>query len=111
MQAVQAHYVPKHAHYPVGPFPPELQGFNPRRMGLTAEGSDFSDVTVYDEEASPAAQPEVVSDYIPEQNTDGLGFELGATAQNNFRPEKRYVCKMCDARVMESQLDFHECEE
>lgn len=111
VKAVQAHAVPKTVHAPRGPFPPEMQGFNPRYMELSVDGADYSTIEVDDEDAHPAAQPEIVTDYMPEQNADGYGFEPGATAQNNFRPEKYYRCRHCDFRLQAHELDDHECDD
>ena len=111
VKAVQAHAVPKNVHNPRGPFPPEMQGFNPGYTELGDNGFDLSTTERYDEDAHPAAQPEVVYDYEPEASEDGTGFELGATAQNDFKPEKRYRCKYCNIRVLEHELEDHECEE
>lgn len=36
---------------------------------------------------------------------------LEANAQNNYQPETVYVCNLCDARVVESMLDEHRCED
>lgn len=110
--AVQAHAVPKSAHAPRGPFPPEMRGFNPRSVEFDDNGSaELSDLDVWEDDAHPAAQPEIVTDYAPEQNEDGWGFEPGATAQNNFKPEKRYRCRHCGTLVLENQIDYHECED
>ena len=111
VQAVQAHAVPKTAHAPRGPFPPELRGFNPKSGELSVEGADMDGLDEYEDDAHPAAQPEIITDYAPEQNEDGWGFELGATAQNNFKPEKRYRCRYCRTLVLENQLDYHDCED
>lgn len=109
--AVQAHYVPKHVHAPQGPFPPEMRGFNPRRADLSVMGADLGDLEEWEEDAHPAAQPEVVTDYEPEMPEDGANFEMGATAQNNFRAPKRYRCRECSATLFEDELDAHDCEE
>jgi hypothetical protein len=111
VQAVQAHAVPKTAHAPRGPFPPELQGFNPKAGELDVNGANLSELDEYEDDAHPAAQPEIITDYAPEQNEDGWGFEPGATAQNNFRPERRYRCRHCRTLVLENQIDYHECDE
>ena len=112
VQAVQAHAVPKHAHAPRGPFPPEMQGFNQRSIELDGYG-EVIDGSEYLEEndANPAAQPQIITEYESEQAADGANFPLGATAQNNFRPEKMYRCRHCDARVAEHELEEHECDD
>lgn len=115
VQAVQAHYVPKQAHAPRGPFPPEMQGFNPRSVEFDGMGAlaaaNIEDLEVWEDDANPAAQPEIITEYQPENAEDGAGFEPGATAQNNFRPERRFRCRHCHAVVMEFDLDDHECGE
>lgn len=82
VQAIQAHPVPKRVYEPRGPFPEHL----------------------FDE-------PEIVDEYDLEQDENGSGFSLGATAQNNYKPIKSYRCKACDAKVTASQLDSHVCED
>jgi hypothetical protein len=80
-------------------------------MSLSVDGADFSSTEVYEEDANPAAQPEIVTEYDSEEDEGGANFPLGATAQNNYRPEKVYRCRHCNSRVIESELDLHVCEE
>ena len=80
--AVQVHPIPNRIVSPRGPFPPEL----------------------FDE-------PEIVDNYAPALNPDGLEFEAGATAQNNFKPPKWLRCGTCYERVLETETEDHVCEE
>ena len=82
VRAVQVHPVPERVQEPIGPFPEHL----------------------FDE-------PEIVADYHPEDDEAGADFQLGATAQNNYKPVKYYRCKSCHARVTEKELESHVCEE
>lgn len=59
VKAVQAHPVPDKVHSPRGPFPRHL-----------------------------FREPEIVNDYSPEDDETGSSFPLGATAQNNFKPQE-----------------------
>ena len=113
VDAVQAHAVPKSAHAPRGPFPPEMQGYNPGYVERDDETGafDLRDTERYDEDSHPAAQPEIVYDYAPEQNEDGTGFAPGSTAQNGFKPEKKFRCRLCLEVLFEHELDEHDCEE
>ena len=81
------------------------------RHVVHAASADIYDLEVWEEDASPAAQPDIVYDYQPENAEDGSEFESGATAQNNFKPGKRYRCRHCLASVMSHELDSHECGE
>lgn len=80
--AVQVHPVPDRITDPVGPFPSEL-----------------------------FREPKIVTDYIPQYSEDGSEFQLGATAQNNFKPVKVLRCGVCLARVPEDKTSEHVCEE
>lgn len=111
VQAVQAHAVPKTVHNPRGPFPPEMQGFNPGYTELGDEGFDRTTTERYDEDAHPAAQPEIVYEYAQEQGEDGSDYDLGATAQNDFKPQRFFRCRHCMARVLEHEIEEHECGE
>jgi hypothetical protein len=111
VKAVQAHAVPKTVHNPRGPFPPEMQGYNPGYIDISDGIPSELELDRYDEDSHPAAQPEIIYDYAPEANEDGSGFELGATAQNDFKPEKYYRCKYCNFRVAEHEIEEHECED
>lgn len=112
VKAAQGHAVPSKAYNPQGPFPPELRGFNPGYAEMDEYGgADVHALDRYEEDASPSAQPQIVVDYEPEYPQDGSNFEPGATAQNNFRPEKHYRCRHCEARLLEHELDEHECED
>lgn len=82
VQAIQVHPVPQRVQEPIGPFPEHL----------------------FDE-------PEIVSDYQPEDDEGGADFQLGATAQNNYRPVKTYRCRTCHAKVAAQYLETHVCEE
>lgn len=79
IKARQAHPVPNKVINPVGPFPPEL--FRETR---------------------------VVDDYKPALNEDGSDEHLGATAQNNYKPEYLY-CGDCGAQVLSTQTNDHNC--
>lgn len=57
VKAVQVHPVPKRVHEPRGPFPDHI----------------------FDE-------PEINNDYEQEAPETGTNFEMGATAQNNYKP-------------------------
>jgi hypothetical protein len=81
-QAVQVHPVPDKVQSPQGPFPREL-----------------------------FCESEIISDYEPSYAEDGGGFELGGTAQNNYRAPKVLRCASCFARVMENETADHVCEE
>ena len=81
-QAVQVHPVPAHATAPKGPFPREL-----------------------------FKEPELVVEYEPQYNPDGLEFPAGATVQNNFKPPKYLRCSLCLMRVLETETENHICEE
>lgn len=111
VKAVQAHYVPKSAHAPRGPFPPEMQGYNPGYAPMDDDGTfDLPSADRYEEQASQAAQPDIVYDYAPEDAEDGEGFAPGATAQNNFSPAVIYRCRYCQARVSAEEREFHDCD-
>lgn len=81
VKAKQAHPVPNKVTNPTGPFPREL-----------------------------FKESKIVDDYQPALNEDGMDFEKGATAQNNFKPPKYLRCKACHARVTEEEAVLHECE-
>lgn len=82
VQAIQAHPVPKRVHEPYGPFPVEL----------------------FDE-------PEIVYDYHSEDDDGTSSLEPGATAQNDYKPERFFRCRHCHARVTEAEMDAHSCGE
>lgn len=82
IQTFQGHPVPSQVTRPKGPFPPEL----------------FAD-------------PEIVVDYDPAYSEDGMDFELGATAQNNFKPPRWLRCYDCHERVREDETELHSCED
>lgn len=82
VKAVQAHPVPKYVHEPYGPFPEDL-----------------------------FEEPEIVYDYTSEEDEGTTSLLPGATAQNNYRPEKAFRCKHCHARVLESEIETHTCGE
>lgn len=76
----QGHKVPDTAHSPRGPFPAELYSSQP-----------------------------VVTDYVPVES-GGPDLPLGATAQNNFKPNVRWFrCNDCDELVSEHELETHTC--
>ena len=81
-QAKQVHPFPDKITSPVGPFPPELM-----------------------------AEPEIIYDYDSAFSEDGSDFELGATAQNNYKPPKYLRCSVCLSRVLETETKNHICEE
>lgn len=54
------------------------------------------------------AEPEINHNYSPAFKDDYLP---GATAQNNYRPPRYLRCALCSARVLESETEFHVCEE
>lgn len=81
-RAIQAHPVPDHEVMTLGPFPPEV-----------------------------LQDPEIIYDYTPALSEDGADFLPGATAQNNFKPPKYLRCKVCLARVLETETELHVCEE
>jgi hypothetical protein len=78
--AVQVHPVPDHIVDPVGPFPSSL-----------------------------FKEPEIVDNYAPQYSEDGSDFQLGSTAQNNFKPVKTLRCGSCLARVPENETSEHVC--
>jgi hypothetical protein len=80
VNAIQAHPVPDRVHAPRGPFPQEL-----------------------------FREPEIVTEYVSESDETGNNFELGATAQNNFKPEKILRCRSCHEKVLYSQTSSHSC--
>jgi hypothetical protein len=82
VRAIQVHSVPERMENPKGPFPKEL-----------------------------FKESEIVLEYEPQYNEDGLGFEPGSTAQNNYKPLKYLRCKTCLERVIETETDSHVCEE
>lgn len=94
-KAVQVHPFPKHGIRPQGPFPPEMQGYEPYSGN----------------QAHILAEPKLVREYPYAENDDGRDFELGATAQNNFKPLRYLRCSECYERVREDETDFHVCEE
>jgi len=49
------------------------------------------------------AEPEIIS------ASEHVEFEPGATAQNNFKPEKYLRCARCLVRVRESETEDHIC--
>lgn len=111
-EAVQVHPVPKKVTSPQGPFPPELQGYNPGYAeGLTEEGGDVHGMSQMYEQAHPAAQPDIVTDYQSAVAEDGANFPLGSTAQNNFTPPKYVRCAYCMVRVLDSEKQDHVCED
>lgn len=82
VKAIQVHPVPEKVHSPRGPFPPEL-----------------------------FREPEIVKDYLSEEDETGNNTPLGATAQNNFKPPKYLRCRVCHTRVLETETELHECPE
>jgi len=86
IDAPQAHPVPKHAHAPRGPFPPEMT------------------------QGNPASEPKIVVDYQSAFPEDGSDTPLGSTAQNKFKPIKWLRCANCFVRVREEETEDHVCE-
>ena len=82
VKAKQAHPVPNKVTNPTGPFPREL-----------------------------FKESKIVDDYHPALNEDGMDFEYGATAQNNFKPPHYLRCKSCLTRVIEEDAHLHKCDE
>jgi len=82
VKAIQTHPVPETMQQPRGPFPREL-----------------------------FRESVIVSDYDPQFNEDGTGFEPGATAQNNYHAPRVMRCGSCFARVLENETEQHVCEE
>ncbi|CAB4175265.1 hypothetical protein UFOVP965_136 [uncultured Caudovirales phage] len=80
--AVQVHPVPAHLTAPRGPFPREL-----------------------------FREPEIISDYAPQNPEDGGDFPLGATVQNNYKPPVYLRCALCLVRVLETETDSHMCDD
>jgi hypothetical protein len=93
--AKQTHPVPKHGMAPQGPFPPEMQGYDEATNRF----------------AHILAEPKLVYDYQAAESDDGSDFELGTTAQNNYRPIRWLRCGTCLERVREDETQFHVCEE
>ena len=81
-QAIQVHPVPEKVMDPQGPFPREL--FREER---------------------------IVTEYESQYDEDGSDTPLGATVQNNYKPERVLRCSHCFAKVLESQTKDHTCEE
>jgi hypothetical protein len=79
VKAKQAHPVPNKVTNPTGPFPREL-----------------------------FKESKIVDDYQPALNEDGMDFEKGATAQNNFKPLNLY-CGDCNSKVLSTKTHEHEC--
>lgn len=50
-------------------------------------------------------EPEIIADYISTEDE----FEPGATAQNNFKPDKYLRCGNCLVRVKETETQDHIC--
>jgi hypothetical protein len=86
-QAIQVHPVPDRVTSPKGPFPPELT------LG------------------HPLSEPEIVYDYDEAYAEDGSEFLPGATIQNAYKPLRYLRCSECSARVVETETEFHICEE
>ena len=86
-QAVQAHPVPDRVTSPQGPFPPEL--------------------TV----GHPLSEPDIIYEYQEALAEDGSEFLPGATAQNEYRPPRYLRCSLCYIKVLESETEYHVCEE
>ncbi len=78
----QGHPVPRTAHAPRGPFPPELFETEP-----------------------------VVTDYIPQPDSGDYELPIGSTAQNNFQPIKWFRCRDCEVVISEHEVNEHVCEE
>lgn len=79
--AIQVHPVPSSVQAPRGPFPPEL-----------------------------FREPEIITDYFSENSEDGSNLPLGATAQNNFKPERWLRCSVCLSRVLSTETEKHVCD-
>jgi len=81
-QAIQVHPVPEKVMDPQGPFPREL--FREER---------------------------IVTEYASQYDEDGSDSPLGATVQNNYKPERILRCSRCFAKVLESETKEHACDE
>jgi hypothetical protein len=86
-QAVQVHPVPNRLTSPQGPFPPELT------LG------------------HPLSEPEIIYEYQEAYAEDGSEYLPGSTAQNNYKPPRYLRCSVCYTRVLESETEYHVCEE
>jgi hypothetical protein len=80
--AKQAHWVPSQAHAPRGPFSPELFQHTP-----------------------------VVWDYTPQGENGDVEEPIGATAQNNYRPLRHFMCRDCDTVMTEHEIYDHDCDD
>lgn len=76
----QGHYVPRSAHAPRGPFPPELMSQPGRSM---------------DERGRPGTEDR---------------FPIGATAQNEYLGVVLYRCRNCEAVVRDDEIELHTCD-
>ena len=81
-QTYQGHPVPKHVYYP-------------------------DDETPFDYDVT--AESEINYDYASESPDDGSNFAEGATAQNDFKPERLFRCKKCLIKLVESEIKLHIC--
>ena len=78
----QGHPVPKTVVRPRGPFPAELMRV-----------------------------PEVNTSNLPAYPEDGSDYNVGATAQNNFKGFKWMRCYGCGGRVKSTETEQHVCED
>jgi hypothetical protein len=86
-QAVQIHPVPDRLTPPQGPFPPELT------LG------------------HPLSEPDIIYEYQEAYPEDGSDYLLGATVQNDYKPPRYLRCSLCHVRVLDSETEYHVCEE
>lgn len=78
----QGHPVPKTAMPARGPFPPEL-----------------------------FKSPEIITDYIPQDDSGEAEIPEGGTAQNGFRELRWFRCRVCGDVVSEHDIDSHVCDD
>lgn len=85
INAIQAHYIPDRA-YP-------------------ARSLDY-----FDDLVDTGRDLPVNDEYTPAEDEGHSNLEPGATAQNNYRPDKMYRCRHCNERVAAVNLESHVCE-
>lgn len=57
------------------------------------------------------AEPEMVYEYEQAVAEDGSDYLPGATAQNNYKPPRYLRCSLCSMRVLDTETEYHICEE
>lgn len=78
----QGHPVPDRVIAPRGPFPPEI-----------------------------LAEPVVIDDYEPQDDSGGAPIPSDGTAQNGFRAVRWFRCRDCSEVLRENELEEHDCPE